>query len=162
MWYVWQCVASGPIFTIKAHSCNCPKVEELKDKQISEYENSECVFVGEIFEIDLKNHTFEIKVTESFKGSEIGEIYSGKFDPSCGPRIDHKGKWLIYGNFFDSNILSTNDCGLSRSFKKPEFGHYKILKPKSYAETEYWDFILKIAKKELDKEIQILRKKATE
>jgi hypothetical protein len=150
------------LFSIKTFACNCPKVEELKDKQISEYENSECIFIGEIFEIDYENQIFKIKVTESFKGSKIGEIYNGKFDSSCGPRIDHEGIWLIYGNFFDSSILTANECGLSRSFKKPEFGHYKISKPESFAEMEYWDFIKKIAKNELEKEIQILRKKTTE
>tara|TARA_B100001059_G_C17461442_1_gene392329 strand:+ start:142 stop:579 length:438 start_codon:yes stop_codon:yes gene_type:complete len=143
-------------------ACHCPKTKELKEKQITEYENSECVFIGEIINIDIEKRTFEIKVIESFKGSEIGVIYNGNLNSSCGPRIRTKGKWLMYGNFYNSNTFTPNECGLSRSFKKPEFGHYKILKPKSYAEMEYWDFILKIAKKELDKEIQILRKKATE
>ena len=148
------------LLTVKTIACNCPKVQELKDKQISEYENSECIFIGEILHIDFKNHTFKVKILESFKGSEIGEIYTGIFDPSCGPRIDHTGKWIIYGSFYHSNILTINECSLSRSFKKPEFGHYKISKPDNYADLEYWDFIKKIAKIELDKEIQILRNKA--
>ena len=136
------------------------KLEEMNIfKQISEYENSEAVFVGEILKIDTENHTFQIKVSESFKGSEIGKIYTGKFDPSCGPRVDHKGKWIIYGVFIDSNILDINGCGLSRSFEKPEFGHYKITKPKKYDNMEFWDFLMINAKEELDKEIQILRKK---
>lgn len=148
------------LFFSKSYACNCPKTEELKIKQITEYEKAECIFIGQILEIDSNKNIFTIKVVEPFKGSTKGEIYKGNFDPICGPNIDHKGKWLIYGNLLNNN-LSIINCGLSRSFKKPEMGYFKIVKPKAYDKMTYWDFILKVAKEELKNEITLLRKKTT-
>jgi hypothetical protein len=104
----------------KAIACTCSVPKSLKAIQDYEYEISECIFIGEVLEIDSILSRFTFKVLESFKGVENGTIYIGKYDPMCGPIIDEIGKWLIYGNFNDENQIVINHCGLTRSFKRPE------------------------------------------
>tara|TARA_R100001369_G_scaffold85764_2_gene119696 strand:- start:805 stop:1080 length:276 start_codon:yes stop_codon:yes gene_type:complete len=61
------------------YSCNCPIVKDLNKIQEYEYENSECIFVGEVLSVNLDNHTFEIEVIESFDETNSGTIYTGKY-----------------------------------------------------------------------------------
>ncbi|WP_396591161.1 hypothetical protein [Allomuricauda sp. R78024] len=104
----------------KICACSCKVPESLKEIQDSEFENSECIFIGEVLEVDAFNNSFKFKVIESFKDEKSGEIYNGKYDALCGPIINETGKWLIYGNFNDENQIVINHCGLTRSFNKPE------------------------------------------
>lgn len=102
------------------YACNCPIVKELAKIQNYEIENSECIFVGDVFEVDKVNKTFKVKVIESFDETGSETIYSGTYDPICGPSINEKGFWLIYANFYGGSELHINSCGLTRSFKRPE------------------------------------------
>ena len=107
------------LISTKVIACNCSIPKSLKAVQDYEFENSECIFIGEVLKIDSEKNTFEIRVVESFNGDEIGKIYSGIYDNQCGPIIDGKGKWLIYANSYE-NKIEINTCGLSRSFEYPE------------------------------------------
>ncbi|MDD7913763.1 hypothetical protein [Polaribacter ponticola] len=107
------------LISTKAIACNCSIPKSLKAVQDYEFENSECIFIGEVLKIDSEKNTFEIRVVESFNGDEIGKIYSGIYDNQCGPIIDGKGKWLIYANSYE-NKIEINTCGLTRSFEYPE------------------------------------------
>ncbi|PQB07308.1 hypothetical protein BST83_09175 [Polaribacter filamentus] len=107
------------LISTKAIACNCSIPKSLKAVQDYEFENSECIFIGEVLKIDSEKNTFEIRVVESFNGDEIGKIYSGIYDNQCGPTIDGKGKWLIYANSYE-NKIEINTCGLTRSFEYPE------------------------------------------
>ena len=107
------------LVSTKAIACNCPIPKSLKAVQDYEFENSECIFIGEVLKIDSEKNTFEIRVLESFNGDEIGKIYSGFYDKQCGPIIDGKGKWMIYANSYE-NKIEINTCGLTRSFEYPE------------------------------------------
>jgi hypothetical protein len=134
-------------------------------------ENSECIFIGEVFEINNKDLTYKIKVIESLDGGdEIGNIYLGKNWKGCEPFIEEKGKWLIYGHT-ENGYLRTNMCGISRSFDYPVVVHIppkpELYKNKSELEkkrlfeksrTEN----LKIAKSELELELKALRKNRDE
>ena len=75
----------------KAIACTCSVPKSLKAIQDYEYEISECIFIGEVLEIDSILSRFTFKVLESFKGLESGTIYIGKYDPMCGPIIDETG-----------------------------------------------------------------------
>jgi hypothetical protein len=75
-------------------ACTCPPIVRLSEIQKSEMENSECIFIGEVFEINNKDLTYKIKVIESLDGGDkIGNIYLGKNWKGCEPFIEEKGKW---------------------------------------------------------------------
>jgi len=99
-------------------ACICG-ILRLSDLQKSEIKNSECIFIGEVFDINKSKQTFKVRVSESLDGGDISNnIYVGKNWKSCSPYIDKKGKWLIYGSTEDG-FLRLNICGISRSFDYP-------------------------------------------
>ncbi|AZQ44433.1 hypothetical protein [Nonlabens ponticola] len=102
----------------KSFACNCGIVR-LSDLQQSELAKSECIFIGEVIEIDDTNLTFKIIVTESLdSGDAIGNTYLGKNWKSCSPVVDAHGQWIMYGQMKDG-FLRPNLCGISRSFEDP-------------------------------------------
>ena len=124
---------------INSFACSCvPSKLSIKQKQ--EIENSECVFIGEVININSENNTYEIIVKESIDGNEsIGEIFIGKNHKYCTPNITKKGKWIIYGKI-EGDFLVTNICGISRSFENPELNLYTQI-PRlipTMNEKEYW------------------------
>jgi hypothetical protein len=148
--------------------CDCAISKSLKATQDREFENSECIFIGEVLEINSEKDTFKVMVIESFNGDENGIIYDGKFNRYCEPIIDEKGKWLIYGNFNSDNLIEINYCGLTRSFKNPQ-NNISASKPppplppnakksKSQTEKERYEWKLR-AKTDLENEIIDLRKR---
>ena len=156
------------LVTSKAFACDCKVPKSLKAVQDREFENSECIFIGEVIKIDTEKNSFEIKVIESFSGDEIGKIYSGIYDDLCGPIIDEKGKWLIYANYSSDNLIEINACGITRSFKRPEYNVSATRPPeplppnekesKSKAEKKRAEWKLR-AKSDLENEIIDLRKR---
>jgi len=149
-------------------ACTCSIPKSLKAIQDYEFENSECIFIGEILKIDTENNTFEIKVIESFNGDENGKIYNGIYDIFCGPIIDKIGKWLIYANYNSDNIIEINECGITRSFLTPEHNLSATRPPKPLpqnkketklqAEKKIAEWKLR-AKYDLENEIADLRKR---
>lgn len=108
----------GILISTKAFACTCA-IKILSDWQKSEIENSECIFIGEVVEINESDLTFKIKVIESLDGGEgSGNIYIGKNWKYCSPYVSEKGKWIIYGHMEDG-FLRLNMCGISRSFDYP-------------------------------------------
>ena len=103
-----------------SNACECPLPKSLESVQKREFENSDCILIGEVLEFDLENDTFKVKVIESFNGDENGKIYTGIYNRYCEPIIDKKGKWLIYGNTNKEGLLEISLCGLTRSFENPE------------------------------------------
>lgn len=149
-------------FSIKTFACNCSIPKSLELVQKYDYENSECIFIGEVFEVNKSENSFKIRIIESFKSNEKGTIYEGKYDGQCGPIIDTEGKWLIYADLDSENVLNVSSCGISRDFKNPElnitidgllFKEFKGSKDKSA------DKFNVRAKKELIDEIEKLRAK---
>lgn len=106
---------------MNSFACTCGRPISIEAIQIGEFEDSECVFIGEVLEVNTEEKSFKIKVIESFKGSDVETIYFGTYDEQCGPTIYEKGKWLIYGDLNDQNIIEVNECGLTRSFANPEY-----------------------------------------
>lgn len=106
---------------IKSIACTCGIPISIEATQIGEFEDSECVFIGEVLEVNSEENSFKIKVIESFKGSDVETVYVGTYDEQCGPIIYEKGKWLIYGDLNNENIIEVNECGLTRSFVNPEY-----------------------------------------
>ena len=87
--------------------------------QKTEITNSECIFIGEVIEINNSDLTFKIKVIESLDGGDaIGNLYVGRNWKFCSPYVEKKGKWIVYGNIEDG-FLRLNMCGISRSFDNP-------------------------------------------
>ena len=115
------------LISIKSFACDC-KEKSLKELQDIEFENSECIFIGEVLTFDLENNTFEIKVTESFNGDKVGKIYNGIYNEYCGSVVDEIGKWIIYANPYNESIIEINACGISRSFENPQ-KNIQALKP---------------------------------
>jgi hypothetical protein len=149
-------------------ACTCSIPKSLKAIQDYEFENSECIFIGEVIEIDPINSLFQFKVVESFKGEENGTVYTGAYDQICGPIIDKTGNWLIYGNFNDENQVVINHCGLTRSLNSPEDNISATKPPKpplpneketeSEIERKMTEWRLR-AKSDLENEIKELRKR---
>jgi hypothetical protein len=150
----------------KMIACTCSFPKNLKAIQDYEFENSECIFIGEVIEIDPINSLFQFKVVESFKGEEIGTVYTGNYDQMCGPIIDQTGNWLIYGNFNNENQIVINHCGLTRSLNSPEDNISATKPPKpslpneketeSEVERKMTEWRLR-AKSDLENEIKKLR-----
>ena len=106
------------LISFKSFACTCV-IKKLSDWQKSELENSECIFIGEVIEINDSDLTFKIKVTESLDGGDsIGNIYLGKNWKYCSPYVSKTGKWIVYGHMEDG-FLRLNMCGISRSFDYP-------------------------------------------
>ncbi|MFD0992817.1 hypothetical protein [Tenacibaculum geojense] len=106
------------LISLKSFACTCA-IKKLSEWQKYELENSECIFIGEVIEVNDSNLTFKIKVTESLDGGDsIGNIYIGKNWKYCSPYIQENGKWIVYGNMEDG-FLRLNICGISRSFDYP-------------------------------------------
>ncbi|MBS9462507.1 hypothetical protein KIM67_08800 [Flagellimonas sp. 389] len=157
----------GTLISLKSFACIC-KFKKLPELQKLEFENSESIFIGEVVEIDTLYRTFKIKVLESFSVDVIGTVYNGSNDKFCGPTVNEKGKWLIYGNFNAENLLEINTCGLTRSFEHPENNisvtRLPIPPPSNTKESESQVEKRKKERKlrtksDLEKEIALLRKR---
>ena len=106
------------LISFKSFACDCV-IKRLSDWQKSELENSECIFIGEVIEVNEADLTFKIKLTESLDGGDsIGNVYVGKNWKYCSPYVEKNGKWIVYGNMEDG-FLRLNMCGISRSFDYP-------------------------------------------
>ena len=106
------------LISLKSVACTC-MIKKLSELQKSELENSECIFIGEVIEVNKSDLTFKIKVTESLDGGDsIENVYIGKNWKYCSPYVEGNGKWIIYGNMEDG-FLRLNMCGISRRFDYP-------------------------------------------
>ena len=132
-------------------ACSCPVYKNLEIFQFGEFEQSECVFIGEVLEFNPEEKSYRIKVVDSFKGTENGLIYEGTYDQQCGPIINGVGKWIFYGHTDSNGVLNVNECGLSRSFENPVHDFLDYEKSKSE--------ISKQAQTDLELEIEGLRNK---
>ncbi|MFI8380594.1 hypothetical protein [Leeuwenhoekiella sp. NPDC079379] len=104
--------------SFKVIACTCA-IKKLSEWQKLEIENSECIFIGEVIEVNEFDLTYKVKVTESLDGGDkIGTVYTGKNWKYCSPYISETGKWIIYGHMEDG-FLQLNMCGISRSFENP-------------------------------------------
>ena len=132
-------------------ACSCPVYKNLEIFQFGEFEQSECVFIGEVLEFNPEKMSFRIKVIDSFKGTENGLIYEGTYDQQCGPIINGLGKWIFYGHTDSNGVLNVNECGLTRSFENPFHDFLDFEKSESE--------IKKQAQSDLELEIESLRNK---
>ena len=149
---------------IYACSCNMKKLEEW---QKIEVENSECIFVGKITEVN-KNLTYKITVIESLDGGDSqGNIYIGQNWKTCYPYVETNGTWLVYARMEDG-FLKMNICGISRPFDKPHAPMSDSDEINEYGNTiglekmtgeEYYSGVLKLNRIDLANEIIALRKR---
>ncbi len=108
----------GILISSNSFACTCI-TKTLSEWQKWEIENSECIFIGEVMNVNETDLTFKIKVTESLVGGDaVGNIYIGKNWKYCHPYVEKDGKWIIYGNM-ENAFLRLNMCGISRPFDKP-------------------------------------------
>ena len=106
------------LISFKGIACTCA-IKKLSEWQKWEIENSECIFIGEVIEVNESDLTYKVKVTESLDGGDkVGTVYTGKNWKYCSPYISEIGKWIIYGHIEDG-FLRLNMCGISRSFENP-------------------------------------------
>ena len=159
-----------------AYACICPDTLSFKELQEIEFERSNSILIIDVLKVDHETGSFKFKVVETLKGSgNSEEIFTGINFEDCGPSISRKGMWLVYGNMGMDNILSINACGLTRSFKHPEYNVYAGHKPPPPPPSEHSTLEEKIkhqqrlekwrhdnvapAKKNLEDEIISLRKR---
>lgn len=156
------------LISFKGIACTC-KIKKLSEWQKLEIENSECIFIGEVIEVNESDLTYKVKVTESLDGGDkVGTVYYGKNWKYCSPYISEIGKWIIYGHIEDG-FLRLNMCGISRSFENPIVNPIPPspeLYEKNMTEKErkkVFDKIraenMKIALTDLDLELKALRKR---
>jgi len=159
------------LLSLKSFACECG-IKRLSDSQKAELENSECIFIGEVIEVNNTDLTFKIKVTESLDGSDsIGNIYIGKNWKYCSPYVQENGKWIVYGTMEDE-FLRLNMCGISRSFDHPIvnpmlpspelFEKSATKKERKKIFEKLYAKNMKIALSELELEINALRKRRNE
>ena len=104
---IWTFILSS-FFAHSGFACDCP-FKSLEELQKREMENSECIFIGEIIELN-NDLTYKIKVIESLDGGDLQDnIYIGKNWKSCQPYIEKIGTWLVYGRM-ESGFLKMNIC----------------------------------------------------
>lgn len=157
----------GILISLKSFACTC-KTKSLSEWQKWEIENSECIFIGEVIDVNKTDLTFKIKVTESLDGGDsVGNIYIGKNWKYCHPYVEKIGKWIVYGNI-ENGFLRLNMCGISRGFDEPSTLTPEHTPPPPKSTNEQIDF-KKIreeyfvkSKKDLELEIIALRKKRDE
>ncbi len=145
-------------------ACTCG-LSRLSDKQKWEMENSECIFIGEVFEIDKSNQTYKVRVSESLDGGDTpNNIYVGKNWKACTPYIEKKGKWIVYGRM-EEGFLRLNLCRISRSFNYPVLNpappppiNIEINEKRKNNPQKQLPEIIKDALIELNAEIDVLRK----
>ncbi len=152
-------------FTHSIHACSCAPFK-LAEQQQREMQ-SECIFVGQVVEVN-EDLTFEISVVESLDGGDVqGNVYIGQNWRYCYPYVENKGTWLFYGRI-ENGLFKVNSCGLSRSFSNPftpisdseEVKELmKKLEYKKLNEKESQDIIRKIQLIDMANEIHALRKK---
>lgn len=159
------------LISFKSFACTCA-IKKLSEWQKYELENSECIFIGEVIEVNNSDLTFKIKVTESLDGrGDKGNVYVGKNWKYCEPYIEEKGKWIVYGKM-ENGFLRLNMCGISRSFDYPIVNPLPpspYLYEKQMTEKEKQNLIekvraenMKIALSDLELEITDLRKRRDE
>lgn len=108
------------IYTTICYPCDCGAFKNIisptKETQKTSRENSECILVGRINSIDIRNQIAEITVIESLDGSDLQDnTYLVKGWKYCSPYFKNDGVWLIYG-YTEDGYLRPNICGISRSF----------------------------------------------
>ncbi len=100
-----------------SYACSC-NLKKLTEWQKIELENSECIFVGKITEVN-EDLTYKITVIESLDGGDSeGNVYIGQNWKTCYPYVEGNGTWLVYARMEDG-FLKMNMCGISRPFDKP-------------------------------------------
>lgn len=166
---------------LNSYACQCIGIEDLKEAQLEEFENSYLVFVAEVVKVykseDYKekgwfnNVVFELRVTEGFKGTEVGIIIKGHALTSCNIYPKENETWLIYANKGKKGMISISECGLSRSIFEPQRilfdGYTPEPPPRDYEQDSDFMFDIGIqlaeiklkAAKDLKEEILWLRSK---
>ncbi len=124
---------------LNSFACQCIGIEDLKNAQQEDFENSDLVFVAEVIKVYeseeyekkgwFNNVVYELKVTESFKGTEVGTIVNGHALTSCDIYPDENETWLVYANKGKKGMISISGCGLSRSIYHPERIMYRNYTP---------------------------------
>ncbi|WP_436515665.1 hypothetical protein [Ekhidna sp. To15] len=166
---------------LNLYACHCGFIENLQQTQQEDFENSELVFVAEVIKVYesqeyskegwFNNVVYELKVTESFKGTTVGKIVKGNALTSCDIYPKENETWLVYANMGMKGMISISGCGLSRSVYEPQRIMYPKYTPepppKDYEQDS--DFIFNIgirlaeirlqAAKDLKEEIIWLRSK---
>lgn len=148
------------------YACSC-NMKKLAEWQKIEVENSECIFVGKITEVN-KDLTYKITVIESLDGGDShGNVYIGQNWKTCYPYVEGKGTWLIYARM-ENGFLKMNMCGISRPFDKPfapmsdskELDEYsKQIGLEKMTDEELYSGMLKLHRIDLANEIIALRKR---
>lgn len=143
-------------FSTKA--CDCKEIPDLEEARITSYQYADLVFIGKVVMIGenhdytdkgwFNNRIFELRVVESFKGTEVNTLLKGHALTSCS-EVPDKGMWLIYANLDEYGMVSISACGLSRSFYSPDLilVNQYLLTPATAEEPE--DF-----NREIDKAIE--------
>ena len=101
------------------YPCDCDVKNTINPSikiQKAARESSECILVGKITNINLKEQTFTITVIESLDGADVQEnSYKGKGWKTCFPYFEKESIWLFYG-YTENGYLRPYICGISRSF----------------------------------------------
>lgn len=120
-------------------ACQCIGIEDLKKAQQEDFEDSDLVFVAKVTKVYksdeykkkgwFNNIVYELKVTENYKGTEIGTIVKGHALTSCDIYPKENETWLVYANKGKKGMISLSSCGISRSIYQPERIMYRNYTP---------------------------------
>ncbi len=81
----------------------CPPIAETDNEINIVIEETNDIFLAEIFEINNSENICKIRVVETYKGSaKAGDIFVHSTKINCNSVMDKKGKWLLFGTLNDS------------------------------------------------------------
>ena len=155
----------------QAYCCDCKDLGSLDSLRIISYNNSELVFLGELIDFDTTDYSYTFRIIELFKGESKTIIKKGKYFDSCSQFPKDKGKWIIYANYRENDLIDISQCLASRSELNPIcIGCYRLpppLKPNSTGmekkeSNEKFNSLREKAKLDWNNEIELLRKEKIE
>ena len=105
-------------------SCICAPPALFEEAQKKELENSDHVFIANVYVISPDRKTITVEIKEVFKGDfKVGDKFDFPNNYTCEPFIEIKGDWILYGKI-ENGIFRVNICGVSRSLNFPEQSRY--------------------------------------
>ena len=107
-------------------ACDCKNVNGIKEIRERDFKSSDLVFYGELLNSDSKNFTYSFKVFEIFKGNLSSDFVHGIWFSSCSKLPREDGKWLVYANFRDGELIEISICSASRPESNPNCIAYPL------------------------------------
>lgn len=103
----------------QVYACDCKEMSLLQNQVISK-SSSKIIIIGKLISYDVNNGTYLFQSLEVLKGMILNDTISGRIIDRCSGFPTINGKWIIYVDSIEDGFINFSQCGMSRSFSKPE------------------------------------------